>query len=293
MQAWLATGREAREPLAGAALQVTDAQGKAYALITDAQGRALLSGLPEGAYRLTQETTTAGATVDTPEQTFEIQGGAETVLEQTSSLNAVVQVKQQGIVLSRQGTARLVPLPAGYAAYDAQGALISEDASLPLPVTASGTIYLFRQRAEVPGFVADEAVHSVRLYPGDEQTIQTLVYSSQGYFTLEHVSAADGAPVGGGAFALYDASGALRLRFEADAQGRYASEQPLPSGRYTLALETAAEGYMADPAFQTLTRSLDIPVYLSPGQPVGQATYASAPLSEATRISQTPGLTVS
>ena len=291
VQAWLATGRDAREPLAGARLEVADVRGRTYALTTDGQGQAVLSGLPEGAYRLTQEAVD-NATVDAPEQAFEIRGGAEIVLEQTASLAATVRIHQQGIVLGRQGTMRLVPLAAAYAVYDAQGEWISDDASRPLPVTAGGTTYLFRQRTEIPGFAADTQVHRVDLYPGDSQTLQTLVYSNQGYFTLEHVSAEDGAPVAGGTFALYDASGELRLRFEADAQGRYASEQPLPAGQYTLALETAAEGYMAEAGFQTLTQPLNIPVYLAAGHPVGQASYASAPLPE-NLAAQPPGLAVS
>lgn len=266
-------------PLAGVRF-VLEGMGKTHTLTTDREGRAALSGIAPGRYMLGQIDAVKGYQVDTPVVSVDIAAEVPIRLALTNSRDGALFLRTLGLSMDVQGQARLVPIARRYTVTDADGRSMGEigaGETLSLPAASAGTGYVVRAaEAGADGFATDEAAHAVVVYPGQTATLQTVVQDMRGTFELLHIDAADGSPVAGGIFSLRNEAGETVLTFEADANGGFAPEAPLPSGHYTLHMVHTAAGYIyADTAVAVEISS----AFASPQAPV-IVTFASPALPD-------------
>lgn len=227
-----------------------------YGLLTDEDGVAQVTGLPAGEYSLRQTSAPGGFCIDDPEIHVTIAENKPLTIAIQNSREGSLTLRALGLTADSRGNIRLVPLDRQYEVLDAEGVsqgLLASGETLTLPASHEGISYTLRA-ANTPddGFTEDGETYTVTLRSGQAAQCQTVVKSKMGYFRLSHISAANGGPVSGGSFVLYDSDGKAVLTFEADAAGQYASPTPLVSGTYTLSLTYAADGYLYGQATQTV-----------------------------------------
>lgn len=232
-------------PLAGVEFTLENADAS-YAAETDENGVALFTGVAPGEYTLVQRQTAGAFSIDSAEHAVTVREGELSLVEITNSRPGTLTLSVSGLSCDREtGATRLVPLKRTYDVFDASGARVGSLGSgdaLELPAAQQGTRYVLRAAGgEEDGFAADGAEHEALLFSGAVCPAQALLNSTAGYVDFEQTDA-EGAPAAGGVFALYDASGAEALRFEAGADGRCAPSEPLAAGEYTLRMVRAAEG---------------------------------------------------
>lgn len=267
-------------PLAGVSFQVEGAEGS-FEIVTDENGVALRTELPQGEYALRQQGAPAPYTVDEAELAFTVETGRLAGVEIVNSLPGTLTLRVLGLAPDAQtGGARLVPLAREYAVRDAGGALLGTLANgetMTLPASQAGTRYQLEAcGAADDGFADDPVVREALVFSGAACQAQAVLESDGGFFTFEH--ACDGAAqaVPGGVFALYDGNGALALRFTPGTDGRFASASPLPAGEYTLRMLEAAEGY----PYSAEAVRMTLPRYLA-AKEKAEITFTSEPLPDA------------
>ncbi len=261
-------------PMAGIALTLEGA-GKRYTLRTDEQGIALAYGVAPGAYTLHQD---PGEGYTAQAETAIIISEHELLtVEIQNSRDGAIALRSLGIAVNRNGDTLLTPLARAFRVYTAAGEYLGElQAGEPLavPASADGVAYTVRPEGSSTDGFSQDTDYTVLVYPGMTAECQTLARSEMGFFDFVHISAADGAPVAGGRFEVLDAQGELALSFEAGEDGRYASQNPLPAGQYTLRMARAAEGHQ----YTGAVAEMIIAPYLNEGRPVAQASIASEPV---------------
>lgn len=266
-------------------------------------------GLAPGSYVLRQTLSPAGygRADDLPVQVY---GGALTRVDVRMLANALLRVSKVGITFDSDMQMFSVPLGAAYGVYTrtADGAYLpypeTDDqaviyanataaqtgagakSEISLPAREQGAAYYLR---EVPGsaadgYVADSAYHEILLYPGEASTATIASTSDKGFFTVRLTDAQTGAPLAGGAFALYalaDADANVQpgqepaLRFTCE-DGSFTNPVALPVGPYLLVQTAAPTGYMLDARVSATQIPLEITSYVATGDSIALVAVQNA-----------------
>ncbi|MDR1599975.1 MAG: carboxypeptidase regulatory-like domain-containing protein [Oscillospiraceae bacterium] len=270
------------------------------ALTTGDAGGVWLSDLPEGAYTLELTDAPTGYTALTRLADFEIHGGEETTLTLEFTKDALLNVERLGRVIDGGGAVSLTDLPGDYTILDASGNTIGAAAAsgVALPAAQDGTTYTLVESEPADGFQPDPTTHTITLYPGDTATLETFADSALGLFSLAHQDPSGGAIVGG-AFELasLDTPDQPSIQFTLENSSYYNAPQPIQPGRYLLTLTEAANGYMADPSRQAVSREITIEPYLRGDGTTAvthpQAVFTSEPIPEGALNPAAPALILS
>jgi protocatechuate 3,4-dioxygenase beta subunit len=296
------------QPLTGAAFRLvgSDGSGIDETLAPDARGEFARLGLPRGTYTLRQLRAPEGYD-PLPDQTLAVEGGALLTGTLVNARRGTLSVDKRGYTFNAQLQTFRVALQGRYGLYTALGdayapypseqdqyvlaANMAADRgrvlSVALPASPDGATYYLREMpgSASQGYVDDQQYHPVQVYPGQHTLAEVAATADKGFFTLTLAEAGTGAPLDGGRFALYAAAGGMdgapvwekdpALTFTVSG-GSYQNEMALPVGSYRVVMTEAPQGYMLDATLFPVEARVDIPAYVTHGNPVAQVAMQSA-----------------
>lgn len=284
----LTGGELSDEELAQVRFEIVDADGS----VTELQlrdGMFYAGGLFAGEYVLRQTQIPQGYTLAS-QRSVTLEGGEVVSVAVPLEEYALLSVSKTGLTFDHQLNTFVVPLSGQYGVYTmeegemkpypdlenqqtlwanvtpqeiAQGKI----GSVKLPVAVEGSTYYLRELTQAPGFAPDENYYEIRLFAGEETTLNCAVSSDRGFFMLDAMDAVSGVHVPGGAFELLDKqSGEIVLAFEMGDEA-YQNRMAVPVGEYTLRQTKAAPGYTLSEPYET---DIVVEPYLSEG---GKTTH--------------------